>query len=250
MGRSLGEENGNPLQYSCLDKSLDRGAWQPRSRVEVLDINKSFDELLEQVLTSRHSRFALVEGHLDHAKGWVHVKDVLKMVHSGTKDIMVERRELKVVPETMRLDTLLDFFSKEHTHFALVVDEYGEAQGLVYLDDVLEEIVGNDIQDEFEMEAARTFFKVADGQYIASGGITLFDLEEELPELGEFEKDSGISTLSGYITDQLGHMPECNEQIRHRDFILTVIGTDGRRVTQTRLEYAPLAPEEDDELDD
>jgi hypothetical protein len=64
------------------------------------------------------------------------------------------------------------------------------------------------------------------------------------------EKDSGISTLSGYITDQLGHMPECNEQIRHRDFILTVIGTDGRRVTQTRLEYAPLAPEEDDELDD
>jgi hypothetical protein len=77
--------------------------------------------------------------------------------------------------------------------------------------------VGNDIQDEFETEAARTFFKVGEGQFIASGSIALFDLEEELPELGEIEKDNGISTLSGYITDQLGHLPECNEQIRHRD---------------------------------
>jgi CBS domain containing-hemolysin-like protein len=232
------------------DRSV-RDILVPRSRVEVLDINKPFDELLEQVLNSRHSRFALVSGHLDHAKGWVHVKDVLQMVHSGTRDIMVERRELKVVPETMKLDTLLEFFSKEHTHFALVVDEYGEAQGLVYLDDVLEEIVGNDIQDEFETEAARTFFKVAKGQFIASGSIALFDLEEELPQLGEIDKDSGISTLSGYITDRLGHLPECDEQIRHRDYLFTVIGSDGRRVTQVRIEYAPLEDNtEDDELDD
>ena len=231
------------------DRSV-RDILVPRSRVEVLDINKSFDTLLEQVLNSRHSRFALVSGHLDHAKGWVHVKDILQMVHSGTRDIMAERRELKVVPETMKLDTLLDFFAKEHTHFALVVDEYGEAQGLVYLDDVLEEIVGNDIQDEFEMETARTFFQVAEGQYIASGSIALFDLEEELPELGEFEKDTGISTLSGYITDRLGHLPECNEQLRHRDFLITVIGTDGRRVTQTRIEHAPSADEtEEDDLE-
>jgi CBS domain containing-hemolysin-like protein len=231
------------------DRSV-RDILVPRSRVEVLDINKSFDELVAQVLSSRHSRFALVSGHLDHAKGWIHVKDVLQMLHSGTRDIMAERRELKVVPETMKLDTLLDFFAKEHTHFALVVDEYGEAQGLVYLDDVLEEIVGNDIQDEFETEAARTFFKVAEGQYIASGSIALFDLEEELPGIGEIEKDNGISTLSGYITDRLGHLAECNEQIRLRDYLITVIGTDGRRVTQARLEHSPLEEDgDDDDLD-
>jgi CBS domain containing-hemolysin-like protein len=220
------------------DRSV-RDILVPRSRVEVLDINKSFEELLEQVLTSRHSRFALVSGHLDHAKGWIHVKDVLQMVHSGTRDIMAERRELKVVPETMKLDTLLDFFSKERTHCALVVDEHGSVTGQVYLDDVLEEIVGNDIQDEFEEEEARDFFPVGPNQYIASGAMALFDLEEALPALGEIESDSGVSTIGGHITDCLGHMPELNEHIRIRDYIITVTGTDGRRVTQTRIELMP-----------
>lgn len=228
------------------DRSV-RDIMVPRSKVEVIDINQPFEHNLQQVLRSRHSRFALVSGHLDHVKGWVHVKDILQLLHANNHDILSERRELKVVPEMMKLDTLLDFFSKEHTHFALVVDEYGEAQGMVYLDDVLEEIVGNDIQDEFEMEATRNFFPVGKGQYIASGTIPLFDLEEELPDIGGIECDGGISTLSGYITDKLGHMPVCDEQVRLKQYLITVTGTDGRRVTQTRIEYAPLHSDEDEE---
>ena len=133
----------------------------------------------------------------------------------------------------------MDFFSKERTHCALVVDEHGIVTGQVYLDDVLEEIVGNDIQDEFEAEEARDFFPVGPNQYIASGSMALFDLEEALPALGEIESDSGVSTIGGHITDCLGHMPELNEFIRIKDFIITVTGTDGRRVTQTRIELAP-----------
>jgi CBS domain containing-hemolysin-like protein len=255
------EDSGRSHEVTAMEAEISTNALElndravrdilvPRNEVEVLDINDSFEENVDIVTNSRHSRFTLVDGHLDDVKGWVHVKDIMKLLRNGSKDIMSVKRAIKVVPETMKLDVLLDFFSKEHTHFALVVDEYGEAQGLVYLDDVLEEIVGNDIQDEFETEAARTFFKVAAGQYIASGSIALFDLEEELPALGEFEKDNGISTLSGYITDELGHLPECDEQIRHRDYLITVIGTDGRRVTQARIEYAPIhTEEEEDELD-
>lgn len=212
----------------------------PRNEVEFLDINDSFEKNLEIVTTSRHSRFTIADGHMDDVKGWIHVKDMLQLMRQGSKDIMSVRRTLKVVPETMKLDTLLDFFSKERTHCALVVDEHGIVTGQVYLDDVLEEIVGNDIQDEFEAEEARDFFPVGPNQYIASGAMALFDLEEALPALGEIESDSGVSTIGGHITDCLGHMPELNEFIRIKDFIITVTGTDGRRVTQTRIELAPL----------
>lgn len=215
----------------------------PRTAVEVLDLEDSFEENLKKVTNSRHSRFPLVVDHLDNVKGWLHVKDVLRMVQQQERDLNRIHRELKVVPDTMKLDTLLEFFSKEHTHLALVVDEYGDAQGLVFLDDLLEEIVGDDIRDEFESEEARDFFRIGEGQYIASGSIALFDLEEALPELGEPECESDVSTLGGYITATLGHMPKCDEQVRIKDFLVTVTGSDGRRVTQTRIEYAPLPKE-------
>lgn len=211
--------------------------------MEVLDINDSFEENVDIVTNSRHSRFTLVDGHLDDVKGWVHVKDIMKLLRSGSKDIMSVRRNIKVVPETMKLDTLLDFFSKEKTHSALVVDEHGIVTGLVYLDDVIEEIVGNDIQDEFEMEEPKDFFAIGPNQYIANGAMALFDLEEALPALGEIESDSGMSTIGGHITDCLGHLPEINEQVRIRDYIFTVTGTDGRRVTQARIELSPLPSE-------
>lgn len=246
------EESGRSHEVTETEAEISQNALElndravrdivvPRNEVELLDINDSFEHNLELVTTSRHSRFTVVDGHLDDVKGWVHVKDMLQLLRKGSKDIMSVRRNLKVVPETMKLDTLLNFFSKERTHCALVVDEHGSATGLVYLDDVLEEIVGNDIQDEFEAEEARDFFPIGPNQYIASGAMALFDLEEALPELGEIESDSGVSTIGGHITDCLGHMAEVNEKIRIRDFVFTVTGTDGRRVTQTRIEKVPAA---------
>ena len=180
---------------------------------------------------------------MDDVKGWVHVKDIMKLLRNGSKDIMSVKRAIKVVPETMKLDTLLNFFTTEKTHSALVVDEHGIVTGLVYLDDVIEEIVGNDIQDEFETEEPKDFLTIGPDQYIASGSMALFDLEEALPALGEIESESGMSTIGGHITDCLGHLPELNEQIRIRDYLFTVTGTDGRRITQTRIELSPLPAE-------
>lgn len=227
------------------DRSV-RDILVPRANVETLDINDDFKHNLEIVTNSPHSRFPLVDGHLDNLKGWLHVKDMLKLATGPEQDLMRVKRELKVVPETMKLDTLLDFFSKEKTHFSLVVDEYGDALGLVFLDDVLEEIVGDDIQDEFEADAARDFFPVAPGQYIASGSLALFDLSEYLPDIGEIEPESGVSTLGGYITEQLGHLPTCGEKVRIRDYMLTVTGTDKRKVTQAYLKLTPLEKKEED----
>ncbi len=243
------EISKNALELN--DRSV-RDIVVPRSSVEVIDITASFEQILDAVNDSRHSRFPLVQGSLDKVKGWVHVKDILKLVRTGRADLTTVMRPLKIVPETMKLDTLLNFFSKENTHFALAVDEYGDAIGMVFLDDVLEEIVGNDIRDEFEEATVRDFFTIAPGQHIASGALALFDLEEYLPQLGELESENGVSTLGGYITDLIGHLPEPGEQVRVKDFIATVTGSDGRRITQLRLEHCPRQendPEEDDEED-
>ena len=245
------EESGRSNEVTETEAEISKNALElndrsvrdilvPRGNVETLDINNDFKHNLELVTNSPHSRFPLVDGHLDNLKGWLHVKDVLKLATGPEQDLMRVKRELKVVPDTMKLDTLLDFFSKEKTHFALVVDEYGDALGLVFLDDVLEEIVGDDIQDEFEADSARDFFPIAPGQYIASGALALFDLTEYLPDIGGIEPESGVATLGGYITEQLGHLPVCGEKLRIRDYMLTVTGTDKRKVTQVYLKCAPL----------
>jgi CBS domain containing-hemolysin-like protein len=248
------EESGRSHEVTAMEAEISTNALElndravrdilvPRNEVEVLDINDSFEENVDIVTNSRHSRFTLVDGHLDDVKGWVHVKDIMRLLRNGSKDIMSVKRAIKVVPETMKLDTLLNFFTKEKTHSALVVDEYGIVTGLVYLDDVIEEIVGNDIQDEFEQEEPQDFITVGPDQYIANGAMALFDLEEALPALGEIESESGMSTIGGHITDCLGHLPELNEQIRIRNYVFTVTGTDGRRVTQTRIELCPAPAE-------
>ena len=109
-------------------------------------------------------------------------------------------------------------------------------------------MVGDNIRDEFETETTRDFLAVGEGQYIASGSLTLFDLEEELPNVGEVDSES-VSTLGGYITDRLGHLPRCEEQVRLKDYLITVTGTDGRRVTQARIVYDPVEkPEPEEEL--
>ena len=248
------EESGRSHEVTAMEAEISTNALElndravrdilvPRNEVEVIDINDSFEEIVDTVTNSRHSRFTLVDGHLDDVKGWVHVKDIMGLMRNGSKDIMSVKRAIKVVPETMKLDTLLNFFTKEKTHSALVVDEYGIVTGIVYLDDVIEEIVGNDIQDEFEQEEPQDFITVGPDQYIANGAMALFDLEEALPALGEIESESGMSTIGGHITDCLGHLPELNEQIRIRNYVFTVTGTDGRRVTQTRIELSPAPAE-------
>ncbi len=254
------EESGRSNEVTQTEAEISKNALElndrsvrdivvPRSSVEVIDIGTPFEQNLEIVNESRHSRFPLVRGSLDKVQGWVHVKDILKLVKTGRNDLATVMRPLKIVPETMKLDTLLNFFSKENTHFALAVDEYGDAIGMVFLDDVLEEIVGSDIRDEFEEATVRDFFPIAPGQYIASGSLALFDLEEYLPDLGELENENGVSTLGGYITDIIGHLPEPGEQVRVKDYMATVNGSDGRRITQVRLEHAPQ-PQEDSEDED
>ena len=219
-----------------LNELWVRDVMTPRSNVIVLDADEPFDKTLEIALRSKHTRFPLVKGHLDNAIGLIHIKDLFKLISDPDPDLMRIKRELKVVPDTMPLDTLLKFFLREHAHFAMVVDEFGTPVGIVFLDNVIEELVG-DIQDEFDNERS-AFSRVNDDEFVIEGTMTLNDLGGFVPEL---VLESGeVTTVGGYVTQQLGRFPEVGETLEVLGYEARVTSTDGRRVGQ--IHFRKLVP--------
>ena len=157
LAESEEAEEVTPLGKEILMNALDlrrrvvRDIMTPRGHVIFLNTEDTFEENLVTAQVSRHTRFPLCEGHLDHTLGLVHIKDLLSLTREAAPELQSIRRDLLPVPEMMPLEKLLEFFLKKHAHLALVVDEYGGTVGIVSLDNVLEEIVG-DIQDEFDAE--------------------------------------------------------------------------------------------------
>ncbi|MDX1679269.1 MAG: hemolysin family protein [Akkermansiaceae bacterium] len=208
-----------------------RDVMTPRADVVVLDADESFDKILELARRSKHTRFPLVKGHIDNAIGLIHIKDMFKLMDEKDPDLMRIKRDLKVVPDTMPLDTLLQFFLREHAHLAMAVDEFGTPVGVVFMDNIIEELVG-DIQDEFDNERPE-FTKINEREFLVEGGMTLNDLNGVV---SEFELESGeVTTMGGYITQQLGRFPEPGETLEIFGYEARVTSTDGRRVGQVHL---------------
>ena len=197
-----------------------------------------FEKVLEIAMRSKHTRFPLVRGHLDQAIGLIHIKDLFKLIKDPEPDLMRIKRELKIVPDTMPLDTLLQFFLREHAHLAMAVDEFGTPVGIVFLDNIMEELVG-DIQDEFDNERS-AFTRVTDSEFVVEGTMTLNDLGGFVPDL---VLDSGeVTTVGGYLTQQLGRFPEAGESLEVLGYEARVTSTDGRRVGQ--IHFRKLVPAE------
>lgn len=211
-----------------LNELWVRDVMTPRNNVIVLDADEPFDKTLEIALRSKHTRFPLVKGHLDNSIGLIHIKDLFKLINDPDPDLMRIKRELKIVPDTMPLDTLLKFFLREHAHLALAVDEFGTPVGVVFLDNIIEELVG-DIQDEFDNERS-SFTRVNKDEFVVEGTMTLNDLGGHVPDL---VLESGeVTTVGGYVTQQLGRFPEVGETIDILSYEARVTSTDGRRVGQ------------------
>ncbi len=219
-----------------LNELWVRDVMTPRNKVIALDADEPFAKTLDIAVRSKHTRFPLVKGHLDHSIGLIHIKDLFKLINDPDPDLMRIKRELKVVPDTMPLDTLLKFFLREHAHLAMAVDEFGTPVGIVFLDNIMEELVG-DIQDEFDNERS-PFTRINDDEFVVEGAMTLNDLGGHVPEL---ELESGeVTTVGGYITQQLGRFPEAGESLEILGYEARVTSTDGRRVGQ--VQFRKLVP--------
>ncbi|MEO5713268.1 MAG: hemolysin family protein [Luteolibacter sp.] len=225
-----------------LNELWVRDVMTPRNKVVILDADQPFEKVLEIAMRSKHTRFPLVKGHLDHAIGLIHIKDLFKLIKDPDPDLMRIKRELKIVPDTMPLDTLLTFFLREHAHLAMAVDEFGTPVGIVFLDNVMEELVG-DIQDEFDNERS-SFTKINDEEFVIEGAMTLNDLAGHVPEL--FLESGEVTTIGGYLTQQLERFPEVGETVEVLGYEARVTSTDGRRVGQVHFrKLMPVLEEEE-----
>ncbi len=245
LSESHGSENVSQLGKEILINALDmrkrvvRDITTPRGEVIFLNTEDTFEENLKTAVESRHTRFPLCEGHLDNTIGLVHIKDVLKLVREPTAALADIRREIFPVPEMMPLEKLLAFFLSKHAHLALVVDEYGGTVGIVTLDNVIEELVG-EIQDEFDAETSE-FRRINADEFTVKGSLGLYELQD----LAGLELESAdVSTIGGYVTHLLGHLPKQGEAVRIEDFTVTITQTDGRRVGLLHFQRVPEHAEE------
>jgi CBS domain containing-hemolysin-like protein len=231
LAQSAAHEEVSSLGKDLLLNALDfrdrvvRDITTPRGEVVFLNTEDSFEENLRRAIESQHTRLPLCEGHLDNTIGLVHIKDLLRLTREAQPDLHGIKREMHPVPEMMPLEKLLPFLLGKHAHVALVVDEYGGTSGIVTLDNVLEELVG-DIQDEFDAEKPE-LRKLNDHEFDVEGSLGLYELKDLVGLELESEE---VSTIGGYVTECLGHLPRLGEQTRIEDYLVTITATDGRRV--------------------
>jgi CBS domain containing-hemolysin-like protein len=227
---------GKELLINALDfrERVVRDITTPRGEVIFLNTEDSFEENIKVAIDSKHTRFPLCEGHLDQTVGLVHVKDLIRIARDEKPDLLAIKRDVNVIPEMMPLEKLLPFFLQRHTHIAVVVDEFGGTTGIVTLDNVLEELVG-DIQDEFDREAPE-LRKLSEDEFDVEGSLGLY----ELKDLVGLELESeDVSTIGGYVTAQIGHLPKKGEQTKIEDYLVTIVATDGRRVEKLHFKRQP-----------
>ena len=213
-----------------LRRRVVRDIMTPRGEVVYLNAEDSFQENLKLSRESGHTRFPLCQGHLDESIGLVHIKDLFSQVLQEKPDLLAIKREVFPVPEMMSLEKLLNFFLTRHAHLTIVVDEYGGTVGMVTLDNVLEELVG-EIHDEFDVRH-QEFRKINDDEFVADGKLGLY----ELRDLVGLELESAdVSTIGGYVTNLIGHMPKEAENVDIEGYRATVLKTDGRRIVQVHF---------------
>ena len=220
---------GRELVFNVLDlrDRVVRDIMTPRGEIIYLDVEDDFETNMKKALDSQHTRFPLCRENLDNTIGLIHIKELLPMMRDSHPDLMRIKRELHPVPEMMPLETLLKLFLNKHAHLAIVVDEFGGTVGMVTLENVMEELVG-DIQDEFDFEKEE-FSKISANEFNVDGALGLY----ELNDLAKLELESAdVSTIGGYVTHLLGHLPKTGEQVKIDNYLVTVSQADSRRVKQ------------------
>ena len=226
---------GRDIVLNALDlrRRVVREVMRPRKEITYLDTEWSIAECLDVAEKTRYSRFPLCEaGNLEKTVGVVHLKDLMAMrlkARSGA-DLLPAARKLIYVPETARLEKLLQLFLERKLHFAIVVDEYGGTVGMLTLENILEELVGQ-IQDEFDQE--KPLLAKTDAQtWEVAGALPLHELADVVRETLHEE---GVTTVSGWVTHKLGGFPKPGDVVALKAFELRVEEMEGMRVAKLRL---------------
>jgi len=208
----------------------------PRQDMVCIFIQDTFEEILEVVKEHGHTRYLLCDDDKDHVLGLVHMRDIFRLQEqSGTKDIIQIKRDILAVPEGMPISHLVQRMRSQRTHMAVVVDEFGGSAGLVTLEDMLEELVG-EIYDEFESEQP-PIQKLGENEYVLNGRV----LMEEVSEMLDIQlEEETVSTIGGYVFSRLGRKPVKGDVVYFDGFHFEVIEVIGFRITMVMVKKKVL----------
>jgi CBS domain containing-hemolysin-like protein len=209
----------------------------PRPKLQAIPVEVSREALLQLVVESQHSRFPVYEGDLDHVVGILHLKDLVRQTvkTDGGFDLRLILRAAPVVPEEFGIEQLMVIFKRQKLHMAIVIDEFGGVAGVVTLEDLIEEVVG-EVRDEFDQER-EPYVEIAPGILELSGNYLLVDLAEEV-FLGEDGDLPDVETVGGLVVTQLRRPPQIGDEVSYNQVRFTVLDVDRRAVARVRVEFA------------
>jgi putative hemolysin len=211
----------------------------PRPKIFALDTGTTPPEVGSQIVESGFSRIPVYEGSIDNVVGVVYVKDALRLLEKR-QPVVIRKilHPVHLVPETKKVGELLKELQKRRSHMAVVVDEHGSVSGLVTLEDLIEQIVG-EIQDEYDWEE-RPVERMRDGSLVVEGTVSAAELRDgyriPLPESGEFE------TVAGFVLERLGSVPKGGEVVAIGDWRFTVVDVERNRISKVKIEKLSALP--------
>lgn len=211
----------------------------PRAQMVVIDSDKGLSEVLAQIVTAGHSRYPVIGDGIDDVIGILLAKDLLPLIqHEGEAPPIRElMRPFTAVPESKRLNVLLREFRQNRNHMAIVIDEYGGIAGLITIEDVLEEIVG-EIEDETDIEEEQHIRKGDDNHYLVDALTPIEDFNEYFDTLFS---DEEFDTIGGLVINAFGQLPSANQSIRLDSYEFTVIDADERRLNNLAVKPVLVA---------
>lgn len=223
-----------------LSETTVKEVMVPRTDTVFIPIDASRDELMSTVSDCGHSRIPVYRETIDDVAGVLYVKDLLVAIAKGQEiDLATLIRKPYFVPESKRIDALLREFKRRHVHIAIAIDEYGGVSGIVCMEDIIEEIVG-DIQDEFDDER-EDIVALGDSAWLCDARARLEDLNAEA---GLELPNDDFDTLGGFVFDLFGRIPARNEKKSWRSLDFVVQDMDGHRIETVKIIRRPEAPEE------
>lgn len=224
-----------------LGDRIVRQIMRPRIDIDALDVETPPQELLGTISMAGFSRLPVYENDLDHIIGFVHLKDVLRQHYLGWQlDLRKLIRKPMFVPDTLRLDQLLVRFQEERNQLAIVVDEFGATRGMVTLEDVLEELVGELLTEHHE-RVEQMIVSDEQGGWLVDGTVSLADLLERIgAKAQQASLPRNVSSVAGLVLDELGRLPQLGEQVTWQGLRFEVVDLDGRRID--RLRVAKIVP--------
>jgi putative hemolysin len=228
-----------------LGETIVREIMVPRLDVVALDVDTPISDALDLIIKKGHSRIPVYEESIDHIIGFLYAKDLLRCFREGQVNPPLRQllRKASFVPESKKLDELFHDMQIRRVHAAIVVDEYGGTAGLVTIEDLLEEIVG-EIQDEYDSEKPN-YQQLAPTTYLFNARIDLETVSELVAV--DLTEENDVDTLGGFIYNQLGRVPEQGETVEYAGRHFTVLSVDARRIGQVRVEWHEPVVETEDE---